>query len=140
MMPIARARIVIVTIGASLGGTAIVGLLNPLFVVRLAGFSLADPASPYQFSEVRAVYGGLFGVIGVFTMLSAIDPVASRGRLVALGWCWLGLAGGRLLGVMLDGNPGLQGWTFVAWEMAAGVLLLACTILVSRPSARPAAA
>jgi hypothetical protein len=117
-----------------------VGLVNPGFILSFIGFSITDPAvAAYQLGEVRAVYGGLFGVIGIFTLLSAIDPVASRGRLVLLGWCWLGLAGGRFLGAVLDGSPGLRGWTFIAGELAAGILVLVCTSVANGASARSAA-
>ena len=117
-------RLIIAAIGAFMVSNA-VGLVNPSFTLRFHGFSVADPSSAaYLFGEVRAVYGGLFAVIGVFTLLSAIDPVASRSRLVLLAWCWLGPGGGRLLGVFLDGDPGLQGWLFITHELAIGALLL----------------
>lgn len=74
-------------------------------------------------------------MIGVFTLLSAIDPVASRGRLIVLGWCWLGLGGGRLLGGLLDGVPGLRGWAFIVGEFGAGMLVLACTFTASDAAA-----
>jgi hypothetical protein len=44
--------------------------------------------------------------------------VASRSRLVVLAWCWLGLGGGRFLGAVVDGHPGLRGWVFIASELA----------------------
>jgi hypothetical protein len=119
-------RLVIAAVGAFMVGNAI-GLVNPTFILRFIGFSLSQPAAAYQLGEVRAVYGGLFAVVGVFTLLSAIDPVASASRLVLLAWCWLGLGGGRLLGAVLDGDPGPRGWMFIAVELVAGALLLACT-------------
>ena len=117
-------RLVIAAIGAFMVSNA-VGLVNPSFTFLFHGFSVADPSNAaYLFGEVRAVYGGLLAVLGVFTLLSAIDPVASRSRLVLLAWCWLGPGGGRLLGVFLDGDPGLQGWLFITHELAIGALLL----------------
>lgn len=120
-------RLVIALVGATLVGMSFSGLFQPGYIIGLIGFSPERAPGPYQLAEVRAVYGGLFAVIGIFTMLSAVDPVAHRGRLVALGWCWLGLAGGRLLGAALDGPIGLQGWAFVLIEVVAGLAVLACT-------------
>lgn len=120
-------RLVIGAVGAFMVSNAI-GLVNPSFILRFHGFTVADPsAAAYQLGEVRAVYGGLLAVLGVFTLLSAIDPVASRSRLVVLAWCWLGPGLGRLLGAVLDGNPGPQGWAFITHELVIGALLLACT-------------
>ncbi len=132
-------RAVIAVVGASMVGIAAAGLVNPRFMLSFIGFSLGDPTSAaFQLGEVRAIYGGLFGVIGVSTLLSAIDPVANRGRLVTLGWCWLGIAGGRLLGARADGAPGLRGWALLTFELVAGGLVFACT-LMARTNGRRAA-
>ena len=105
-----------------------IGLVDPEFILRYVGLAIADySTAAYQLGEVRAVYGGLFAVVGIFTLLSAIDPAASRSRLVLLAWCWLGLGGGRLLGALVDGDPGRRGWFFIAVELAGGALLLSCT-------------
>ena len=121
-------RLVVAAVGAFMVGNAI-GLVDPGFILRFVGLAIAsDHSTPaYPLGEVRAVYGGLFAVVGVFTLLSAIDPAASRSRLVLLAWCWLGLGGGRLLGAVVDGDPGRRGWLFIAVELAAGALLLSCT-------------
>jgi hypothetical protein len=72
----------IAAMGAFMVGNA-VGLLDPALILGVTGLSIADPSAPaYQLGEIRAVYGGLFAVVGIFTLLSAIDPVASRSRLV----------------------------------------------------------
>lgn len=120
-----RRRIAVAVVGASMMGMALAGLLNPGFYLEFIGFSTADPGRvAYQLGEVRSVYGGLFAAIGVFTLLSGVDPVQSRSRLVVLGWCWLGLAGGRLLGAILDGDPGRRGWALLVFELAAGAIVL----------------
>lgn len=129
-------RIVITAVGTSMVGMAF-GLLRPDLLLAFIGFSTSHPeAAPYQLGEVRAVYGGLFAVIGIFTLLSAIDPVASRSRLVVLAWCWLGLGGGRLVGVLLDGDPGPRGYAFMFGEFAAGILLVACAFAGDASSTR----
>jgi hypothetical protein len=115
-------------VGASMLGMAALGLWRPGFYLGFIGYSITDPSrAAFQLGELRAIYGGLFGVIGTFTVLSAIDPLVHRGRLMAMGWCWLGIGAGRLLGVMVDGNPGLRGWGLLGIELGAGVLVLLCT-------------
>src|SRR5438128_1026752 len=119
------ARTWIALLGAILTGIGIVGLLDPNFIVWWVGYAIANPtATAAVLGEVRAMYGGLLTVIGVFTMLSARDPAAHRGRLVALGCCWLGLAGGRALGAWLDGSPGVLGWGLLVLEIAAGAAVV----------------
>jgi hypothetical protein len=142
-------RTIIALVGALLVGIALGGLFNPGFMLWWLGLAIANSTAPaFPLGEIRAVYGGLFGVIGIFTMISAIDPAANRGRLVALGCCWLGLGGGRVLGAMLDGDPGFWGWAFIVVELVAGALVVTLALFagertrreVVQPAAPPAAA
>jgi hypothetical protein len=75
--------------------------------------------------EVRAVYGGLFLVVGVYTVMAAMDPYAQRARILLIGLLWLGLGGGRLFGVFADGGPGLRGWLYLVFELGVGGVLVA---------------
>ena len=130
------ARAWIALVGAILTGIGIVGLVDPSFIVWWFGYAIANPTTTAAvLGEVRAVYGGLFAVIGVFTMLSAIDPAAHRERLVALGCCWLGLAGGRALGAWLDGSPGVFGWGLLVLEVVAGGVVVGLALAASAPPA-----
>ena len=100
-------------------------LIYPRSVMDLLGF--VDPTAaplPVVLGEVRATYGGLFTVMGVAVLLAAVNPAAHRGRLVAIGLLWLGACGGRLLGVTIDGNPGVFGWLAVVFEAIMGSALL----------------
>ena len=129
-------RTIVAAVGAFLVVMGLGALYNPGFIIWWIGLSIANStASAFPLGEVRAVYGGLFGVIGIFTMISAIDPAANRGRLVALGCCWLGLGGGRLLGAMMDGDPGLWGWAFIVLELGAGALVVTTALFVGERSA-----
>lgn len=101
------------------------GLLYPERVMGLLGFTtLSATHAAAVLGEVRATYGGLFVVMGVAVLLAAADPLAHRGRLLAVGLLWLGACGGRLLGVALDGNPGLFGWVAVLFEAGMGGTLV----------------
>jgi len=130
-------RTIVALVGALLVGMALGGLFNPGLVLWWLGLSIANSTAPaFPLGEVRAVYGGLFAVIGIFTMISAIDPAANRGRLVALGCCWLGLGGGRLLGAMVDGDPGLWGWAFIVLELGAGALVVTLALFAGERGTR----
>ena len=130
-------RTILAFVGAILVAMALGGLFNPGLIVWWIGFSIANPTAPaFSLGEVRAVYGGLFAVIGIFTMISAIDPAANRGQLVVLGCCWLGLGGGRLLGAMVDGDPGLWGWAFIVLELGAGALVVTLALFAGERGTR----
>jgi len=110
--------------------TMILGVLAlfypELVMTRIVGLAV-DPSFSANFvrGEVRAMYGGLFTVIGIYTVLSAMDPTTNRGRLVFIGLLWLGLAAGRLFGVVVDGGPGVFGWISLLFEAAVGGVLVA---------------
>ncbi len=101
------------------------GLFYPRSVMDLLGF--VDPTAAPDAAvvgEVRATYGGLFTVMGAAVLLAGVNPAAHRGRLLAIGLLWLGACGGRLLGVTVDGNPGVFGWLAVLFEAGMGSALL----------------
>ncbi len=89
----------------------VLGLVYPEFIMStVLGFTV-DPKFSANFvrGEVRAAYGGLFSVMGVATVLAAMDPVANRARILFVGLLWLGACGGRLFGVLVDGTSGRVG-------------------------------
>jgi hypothetical protein len=111
----------------------IAGLLNPVWVMDLVGYPSSSPTS-LVLGEVRGIYGGLFAVMGLFTMVAAANPAAHRGALLLVGLLWLGVCAGRLVGVYLDGDPGLPGWIAVGFESFFG-LLLTLIAAISKPKA-----
>ena len=129
-------RIVTLVIGivSTVLGTG--GLISPTLVMeRVVGFAV-DPAFSENFvrGEVRAVYGGMFTVLGVATLLAARDVYEHRGRVLLIGLLWLGLCGGRLISVVVDGSPGLLGWFSVAFELTIGGLLVASAMMARPPA------
>jgi hypothetical protein len=129
-------RIVTLVIGIVSTVLGIGGLISPTLVMeRVVGFAV-DPAFSENFvrGEVRAVYGGMFTVVGVATLLAAMNVAQHRARILLIGCLWLGLCGGRLLGVVVEGSPGLLGWLSVAFELIIGGALVA-----SATMARPVA-
>jgi hypothetical protein len=124
-------RIATVIVGIITVALGLLALAFPEFAMKhLLGFAV-DPSYSVNavHSEVRATYGGLFVVMGFFTLLAALDPVAHRARLLFIGFLWLGTGAGRLLGVWLDGNPGLPGWVAVAFEALMGGALVAAAVI-----------
>lgn len=123
---------------AAVGGFSLLIGLTALFFTdfmmsHVLGFAI-DPswAAATVHGEVRAAYGGLLIVVGIFTLLAATDPPAHRDRLVLLGALWLGAPAARLYSAFAEGNPGLMGWLSVLFELAMGVVLIVSA--QSRPS------
>jgi hypothetical protein len=118
----------------------VLALFYPEFVMaRVLGFAVDESFSAnFVHGEVRAAYGGLFSVMGVATVLAAMDPVANRTRILFVGLLWLGACGGRLFGVFVDGSPGLWGWLSAAFELVVGGTLVAAAM--GAPTARTPAA
>jgi hypothetical protein len=101
------------------------GLVSPERSLAFVGFAPLIPTEPaLAYGEARAVYGGLFAVLGAFTLWGAIDPPGKRAALLMAGLLWLGLCTGRLISVSIDGNPGLFGWIAVIWEATFGLALV----------------
>jgi hypothetical protein len=118
-------RVVAGALGAITLLMGLYGLASPAGVLDFVGFSPSLPTEPaLAFGEARAVYGGLFTVLGAFTLWGAIDPPGKRSALLMAGLLWLGLCAGRVLSVSIDGNPGIMGWVAVLWEGAFGTALV----------------
>jgi drug/metabolite transporter superfamily protein YnfA len=119
-------RILTAVTGIITLGLGVAGLLYPDRVMGMLGFGIVNTtATAAVLGEVRATYGGLFVVMGIFTLLSLLDPSANRARLTFIGCMWLGAGVGRLLGTSIDGSPGIFGWLSVAFELLMGAALLA---------------
>jgi hypothetical protein len=130
----------------ALGGAA---LLSPQRVMGFLGYAFASQASSAAtLGEVRATYGGVFTVMGLLTVVAAINPTANCGRILFAGLLWLGACAGRVFGASVDGNPGLFGWLSAAFELAVGLALVvvsqaashAAAVRQAAPTATPAGA
>ena len=111
-------------------------LLYPERTLGVLGLAVQNAAhTAAALGEVRATYGGCFLVLGIYTVLGAASPYTHRSRLTMLGLVWLGSAAGRLLGVSMDGNPGLFGWIGVVFELAMGTTLVVAAVSATPPAA-----
>ena len=130
-------RIVTAAIGVLTTILGIGGLISPQLVMeRVVGFAV-DPSFSENFvhGEVRAVYGGMFTMLGIATVWAAVDLATHRGLVFWIGLLWLGLCGGRLVSVAVDGPAGLWGWMSAAFELTIGGLLVASSMMGGRSSA-----
>ncbi len=112
-----------------LGG---LGIAYPREVLQWVGFDLLATNPQAGLAEARAVYGGLFLVVGFFTVWAATSPRAHRGELTLLGCLWLGLFVGRMVGVSIDGSPGLLNTVAAVLEAIMGGLLIAAPYLTDQ--------
>ncbi len=122
-------RAVTVFIGIITVALGIIALTYPLVVMEWVGF-LPLPTRPNAGSvEARATYGGLFLVLGVFTLWAATSPRAHRRELLLIACLWLGMFAGRMVGVSIEGSPGLLNTLMAVFEVVIGCLLLAAPYL-----------
>lgn len=121
-----NARGVTILIGLVLTGFGLAGLLDPHRTMSFAGLASLKPTQPAgALGEIRAVYGGQLVVMGLWTILVGLQLRRLRSFLLYFGLLWLGVCGGRLLGVYLDGDPGLMpGWLAVGIEATLGLVFL----------------
>jgi len=123
-----NARVATVLTGSIILLLGLAALFYPERAMGVLGFAIpATERGNSVLGEVRATYGGIFVVMGVYTLLATADPWAHRARLLFIGLMWLGACAGRLLGVYLDGNPGIFGWLGVVFELAIGGTLVAAS-------------
>ncbi|MFQ5667134.1 MAG: DUF4345 domain-containing protein [Candidatus Binatia bacterium] len=142
------ARVTAITAGIITVALGCAGLAYPSRVMGVLGLGIPSPSqAAAALGEVRAIYGGLFVVLGVYTLLAALNPAAHRARLLFIGLLWLGACAGRLVGVSVDGNPGLPGWVAVSFEVLMGGALVGASVrkpitpapVDSRPQVTPTA-
>ena len=120
-------RITTSVIGVLTTVMGMLALLYPAMVMHeVLGYAV-DPGFSANFvlGEVRAAYGGVFTVLGIYTILAAMDPATNRGRILMIGLIWVGACLGRLYGVVVEGSPGWWGWLSAAFEAVVGGMLVA---------------
>jgi len=123
-------RAVATVVGILTAAFGLAGLVYPRQVMDFLDFSVVSPANPAGvLGEVRATYGGMFSVIGLFTVFAGLQPGERRLLLLFVGALWLGACAGRLLGVYADGSPGAWGWSAAILEFVIGAALLAAALL-----------
>ena len=97
--------------------TSLEALINPQAVLAQVGIELTNPSA---LSSMRAVYGGMHLVFGLFCFYGIFRNQAGPLRLVLL--YTLGFTLGRLAGIVLDGTPNQFVITWLVTEMVSGAL------------------
>lgn len=129
----ANARIIAGAIGGITLLLGLLGLFYPTNVLGWLGVAAVQPTDTVGvLGEARATFGGVFSVLGVFTLLAALDPPLHRDRLLLVACLWLGIAAGRLLGMVVDGYPGMLRLGYLAFEAAMGGAGLAAWYTAAR--------
>ena len=107
-------------------GYGLACLASPALVADLTGMELATGVASV---EVRAMYGGLQTAVGLLALLGAWRPGMQAAVLLALVFLFFGLASGRILGIVVDPDPGVYNFGAVAFEATFGVVAM---VLLSR--------
>ena len=132
-------RSLVAIVGVATVLLALVGLVYPSQIMPFSNLAPLVPTNPAAaYGEIRAVYGGMLLALGGYTLWAATNPWRHRQLLNLVGTAWLCVFAGRMLGVAVDGSPGLVGWGNAALELVAAVNLLAAPVVGSAPEALPA--
>jgi len=126
-------KILLGLLGLAFAKTGIETLIDPQAVLDQVGITL-DNAS--ALSSMRAVYGGMHLVFGLFCLSGIFRNQAAALTLVILYTA--GFTLGRLSGILADGPPNSFVITWLFTEIASGALATWALIMViheSRPSA-----
>jgi len=89
------------------------------------------------YSDVRAGYGGLYVALGIVFLAGVARPGMRGLALLMLAAVTSGLAGGRLLSLIVDGAPTWTAFILLAIEAVAAVSVV--SLLRRRPQARAVA-
>ena len=97
---------------------AVYGLGFALFPEALSTFVTdTTPMSTSGLIDMRATYGGMSIAIGVIFWLLAKETATARLGIIALIIVMAGMASGRLVGILFDGNPNGIMYLYLAAEI-----------------------
>ena len=105
-------RLILSVLGVACLGFGAFGLFLP---DRLADFVGLMPTTPLAWSELRTLYGGLWGFMGL-VILGGLRSEHGRLRIRGIGLAWVGLLVGRGVSLGLDGLGDWKIWVFFAVE------------------------
>lgn len=103
----------LILVGAIFAAVGFMALYSPVDVVSPVGL---QPTSVGARNEVRAAFGGVYLLFGVYFLWAAFRAGLRRGALLAACLFLGGLFGGRVLSLFIDGV------TVNIWIWAFGVL------------------
>jgi Domain of unknown function (DUF4345) len=92
-------------------------LLNPQGVMDAVGITLTNPSA---FSSMRAVYGGMHLVFGLFCIYGIFKDMRTALTLIVL--YTVGFTIGRISGIIVEGRPNEFVNTWLITEIISGLL------------------
>jgi hypothetical protein len=110
-------------VAAGFAAMGLLALARPRDV--LAQFGVATETVEGR-NEVRAVYGGFGLAVAALLAVAAVgDPATAEGILVAVAFALAGMAGGRVVGAVVERPASAYPvWTYFAIEVAGAAALL----------------
>jgi hypothetical protein len=109
--------------------TGVESLIDPQAVLAQVGIVLDNPSAS---NSMRAVYGGLHLVFGLYCLAGIITNLT--GPLVLVLLYTIGFTIGRLSGILVDGAPNSFVTTWLATEIVSGALAGYALFLVRKPA------
>ena len=103
-------------------------LVDPVPVIEFGGLTVA---SPVALTEIRSMYGGLIGGLGLLSLIGAWRDRRTAAALWANGWAFSGIASVRTVSCLVSGTLGAQA-LFSLLEIAAAVT---CFLVLKRVEA-----
>jgi Domain of unknown function (DUF4345) len=103
------------------GVFTIIGLSHLSVPDTMLSFHGLMPTTVSAYSDVRAGYGGLYVALGMVFLGGAARPGMRGLALLMLAAVTGGLAGGRLLSLIVDGAPTWTAFVLLAIESTAAV-------------------
>lgn len=113
-------QVLLYVVAAVFLAEAVSALLDPRGAAARVGYQIAGPDG---LSEYRAVYLGMFGALGVATLVAARrvrEPLLADVICAAI----VAEAAARFVGIAIDGMPGTLHMVNIAMESSAIVILL----------------
>ena len=100
-------------------------VVDPLPTARFVGLASAEPQA---YVELRAMYGGLIGGLGVLNLIGALHPKRLSSAVWCTAWTFAGVGTVRSISCLILGIGGIQA-LFALTELGAS---LTSFILLSR--------
>ena len=119
-------RIVLLLVGAVLVLVGVNGLVAPRTLLAPVGIPLAHASA---LSEARATYGGMHLGMGLFFVITGINPALRTVGLAAASAFLGGLVFGRMTSAVVDGAPGNFVGLLMATELVGATLALLALVL-----------
>ena len=112
-------KLILSLLGLEHLGFGLLGLISPLTVSELVGFSLNELSS---FSEVRAHYS-LFLLLGILSFMAIGKVQLVRFTYIFYVLIFGSYLAGRVVSIFVDGIPDFMVWNIIAAELLVVLIL-----------------